>query len=281
MLDPNDKEAPVEELEDVVVPEGDADPAAPKTVDLDEEDETQRLASLDVQERNKAFAAMRKEAAEAKRERAELQKRITEYENKPLVQAAARVELPQTNQQREFIGGVPVPQNKAEWDALARQDWQTAVDMRSIISARRVQEESKRVETSTRSMEESKQKALARHPELADANSEKGKIFLEVLAKNPDYFTMSKGPILAMRDMEDEMEARGYTREQIFESKKVAAQNEVTRSNRAALTGGGRMPAPQGRTVQLSKDDLEFCKSQGLDPKDYAKEKLAMNKKEA
>jgi hypothetical protein len=34
------------------------------------------------------------------------------------------------------------------------------------------------------------------------------------------------------------------------------------------------MPEKQGRTVTLSKDDLEFCKSQGIDPKDYAKERL-------
>jgi len=279
-----EKEAPLdEELEDVVVPDDQADPAAPKVVDLDEEEENDRVAKLDRKSQNDAFAALRKEAAEAKREREELKKKIQEYETRP-VQAAAPVApaTPVNNAQREFIGGVPVPQNKAEWDALARQDWQTAVDMRSIISARRVQEESRKVETATRGLEESKQKVLQRHPELADANSEKGKIFLQILDRNPDYLTMSKGPILAMRDMEDEMEAKGYTREQIFESKKVAAQNEVTRTNRAALTGGGRMPEKQGRTVQLSKDDLEFCKSQGLDPKDYAKEKLAMTgKKEA
>jgi hypothetical protein len=77
--------------------------------------------------------------------------------------------------------------------------------------------------------------------------------------------------------MEEEMEARGYTREQIFDSKQAAARNEATRVNRGALTSGGRMPAAQGRTVQLSKDDLEFCKTQGLDPKDYAKEKLALD----
>jgi hypothetical protein len=99
---------------------------------------------------------------------------------------------------------------------------------------------------------------------------------LEILAKRPRYYQDPRGPINAMRDMEDEMEARGYTREQIFESKKVAAQNEATRNNRAVLTGGGRMPEKQGRTVQLSKDDLEFCKNNDLDPKDYAKEKLAL-----
>lgn len=271
MLTDDPKDPKDDELEDIVVDDpADADPAAPKVVDVDEEDAAdEQFKKLD----NKAFAAMRKEAAEAKREREELRRKIQEYESRPPVHAAAPV-APAHTQPREFIGGIPVPQNKQEWDDLAKEDWQTAVDMRSIISARRVQEESRRVDSATRSMEESKQRVLQRHPELADMNSEKAKIFLQVLDKNPDYLTMSKGPILAMRDMEDEMEALGFTREQIFESKKAAAQAETTRVNRAALTGGGRMPEKQGRTVQLSKDDLEFCKSQGLDPKEYAREKL-------
>jgi len=276
MIDPNEKEnPPVEELENVEVPEGEADPAAPKVVDLDEEDEAQKLASLDVKARNDAFAAMRKEAADAKREKAELEKRIKDYESRPAPQPAP-VYAPAPNTQREFIGGIPVPQNKAEWDALARQDWQVAVEMKSVIKSREEYANYKRSEQFAVKMEESKQKALERHPELNDPQSEKSKIFLEVLAKNPQYYQDPRGPIHAVRDMEDEMEARGFTREQIFESKKVAAQNETTRNNRAALTGGGRMPVTQGRTVQLTKDDLEFCKNNDLDPKDYAKEKLAL-----
>ena len=277
-MDPNAKPQPLDEEvqqpdEQIEVPEEES-PAAGKTLDLDEEDATDKeFKSLD----NKAFAAMRREAAEAKRERDALKTRIADYEKRaaqPAPQPA--VYQPPPNPNREMIGGVPVPQTKQEWDALARHDWQTAVDMRSIIAARRVQEDVKRVDTSTRVMEDSKQRVLSRHPELNDGASEKSKIYLEVLDKNPEYLTMSKGPVLAMRDMEEEMEARGYTREQIFDNKKAVARNEATRVNRGALTSGGRMPAGQGRTVQLSKDDLEFCKTQGLDPKDYAKEKLAL-----
>jgi hypothetical protein len=36
------------------------------------------------------------------------------------------------------------------------------------------------------------------------------------------------------------------------------------------------MPEKSGRTVQLSKEDLEFCKDQGIDPKDYARERLQL-----
>lgn len=259
------------DLENIEVPDNNA-PIEKKEIDLDEEDKNEEeFKSLD----GRAFATMRKEAAEAKRERDELRRKIKEFESRPApVAKPAPVQDP--NRRRELIGGVAVPETKEEWDALARADWQTAVDMRSILNARKVQEEVRRVDTNTRTLEESKNRVLQKHPELADATTEKGKIYLSILDRNPEYLTMNKGPILAMRDMEDEMEAQGYTREQIFDTKKAVAQTESTRVSRGALTNAGRMPEKSGRTVQLSKDDMEFCKSQGIDPKDYAREKLEL-----
>lgn len=279
--DPNAKPALIDELldgkpgEDIEVPVDDDTPSVDKEIDLDEEDAADDdFKKLD----NKAFAAMRKEAADAKKERDAFRQKVKDYENKPAPRPApVAAPVVDPNRRREMIGGVVVPETKAEWDALARVDWQTAVDMRSIQNARKVQEENRKVEATSRILDESKNKVLQRHPELGDASTEKGKIYLSILDKNPDYLTMSKGPILAMRDMEDEMEALGYTREQIFDTKKANAQSETTRVNRGALTRAGQMPAKEGgRTVQLSKDDMEFCKSQGIDPKDYAREKLAL-----
>jgi hypothetical protein len=276
-----DKEGvpPEEEvLEDVVVPEEEADPAAPKVVNLDEEDENDRIAKLDRKSQNDAFAAMRKEAAEAKREREELKKKVADYEarmNQPQAQPQTAQYVPPQGQ-REHIGGVPVPQTKAEWDALARQDWQQAVSLMSVIKSREEYAKYRGAERSAVTMEESKQRVLQRHPELADVSSDKSRIFLSILDRNPEYLTMSKGPIVAMREMEEELEAKGYTRDQIFDSKKVQAQQEATRVTRGSRTGGGKMPEKQGRTIQLSKDDLEFCRANDLDPKDYAKERLAM-----
>jgi hypothetical protein len=269
----DEKDLEQEPQEQVEVPEEEA-PAAGKTLDLDEEDAIDKeLQGLD----NKAFAAMRREAAEAKKERDALKQRIADYEKRATQPAPqAQVYNPAPAQNREVIGGIPVPQTKAEWDALARTNWQDAVDLRSVIKAREVHAEVRKVDTANRTMEESKQRVLSRHPELNDDNSEKTQIYRMVLDKNPEYLTMSKGPVLAMRDMEEEMETRGYTREQIFDSSKAVARNEATRVTRGALTGGGRMPEKSGRTVQLSKDDLEFCKNNDLDPKDYAKEKLAL-----
>lgn len=275
MLDPNARPEIIDDdivdlPEDITVPEQDDLIPEKKTVNLDEEEENeQQFKKLD----NKAFAALRKEAADAKKALADRDKKIKDYEARQ-TPPVVKEPVVRDTRQREMIGGVVVPETKAEWDALARQDWQTAVDLRSIISARKVRDEHVQVERATRSLDESKNKVLQKHPELADANSEKGKIFLNILDRNPEYLTMSKGPILAMRDMEDEMEAQGYTKEQIFDTKKSLASSEATRVSRGALTGGGKMPEKTGRTVQLSKDDMEFCKNTGLDPVEYAKERL-------
>lgn len=281
--EPNAKPALIDELldapEEIEVPEDQDTPPADTDVDVDEADVNEaEFKKLD----NKAFAKMRKEAADAKRERDDLRKKVTDYEKKQVVAPVVRP-VADPNRVREKIGGIDVPETKAEWDALARQDWQTAVDMRAIISARKVQEEVKRVDATTKSLNDAKDRVLQRHPELADATSDKGQIYLKILDKNPEYLSMSKGPILAMRDMEDEMEVQGYSKEEIFETTKAVAQNEKTRVARGSLTGGGRMPEKTGRTVQLSKDDMEFCKTQGIDPVDYAKQRLELeqNKKGA
>jgi hypothetical protein len=267
-----DEEDVIDQPEDINVPD-ETLPEDKKVIDIDEEEATAKdFKNID----QKAFAAMRKEATEAKRERDALSKRIQEYEknrNTPAPQVAPPIN--NINPNREVIGGIPVPETKEEWDALARRDWQAAVDLRSIISARKVRDEHVKTERATQALNESKEKVIQKHPELNDINTEKSKIFLNILDRNPEYLTMSKGPILAMRDMEDEMEALGYSKEQIFETKKIANVNEATRINRGALTSGGRMvEKSNGRTVQLSKDDLEFCKNMGLDPVDYAKERL-------
>lgn len=274
-MDPNAQPVPLDEevkdLETVDVPEDENTEPTDKTIDVDAaEKDAQDFKKLD----DKAFYALRKEAAEAKRERDELRRKVSDYEKRPAVRPEVQPQPVDVNRNREVIGGIPVPQTKEEWDILARKDWQAAVDLRSIIAARKVRDEHVIQQRTAQSLDESKNKVLAKHPELNDANSEKAQIFLKILDKNPEYLTMSKGPILAMRDMEDEMEALGYSKEQIFDTKKAVAQTEATRVNRAALTAGGRTPAKTGRQVHLSKDDMEFCKNQGIDPLDYAKQKL-------
>jgi hypothetical protein len=278
-MEPNEK--PVEELEPKPLEEGsdqitvadEEPPAEGQTLDLDEEEATAKeFKALD----NKAFAAMRKSLAEERRAKQEMEKRMAELEQK--VATPVRAEAPAQyvpSRPRQMINGVAVPETREEWDALARKDWKLAVDMAAITSAQTVNQQVTKQQEANRMLEESKQEVISKHPELDDANSVKGRIFLQVLEKNPHYVNLPEGPILAMYKMEKIMKEQGMTNDQIYGvSSAAVAQREATRVSRASLTGAGRMPEKQGRTVTLSKDDLEFCKVQGLDPKEYAKSKL-------
>jgi hypothetical protein len=252
-----------DELE-VDLDETPAKPAGDQTLDLDQvEDDEKEFKRLDP----KAFAAMRREKDEYKRKAAELEKKYKEFSSRP-VQAAPQY-TPAPTQPRESINGVPVPQTKEEWDNLARQDWQLAVDMRSIINSRRITAEAKSAQEGLKTLEDAKQKVLDKYPDLGDVSSEKSQIYLRILDRHPEYLTLPKGPIYAMRDMEDEMESLGM----LSDKKSSKTQTEAVRTSRAALTAPGKFVEKAGRTVTLTKDELEFCEGQGLDPKEFAKKK--------
>ncbi len=130
-------------------------------------------------------------------------------------------------------------------------------------------------------LEKSKTRVMERHPELLDDNSEKTRLFKQVLANNPDYVNHPNGPIYAMRDMEDHMETvLGYKRSDIVTAEKKGAQREAGRQHRIVLSGAkGKASGGDGDTkVSISKDEAEFCKINDLDPKEFAKNKKKLAK---
>ena len=148
------------------------------------------------------------------------------------------------------------------------------------MNAQQVMAQSRQAAKASEAMELSKAKVLARHPELNDDSTEKSKIFLAVLNNNPDYLTNPKGPIYAMRDMEEHMETvLGYKHSDIVSAERNGAKRESERQHRIVLNKGGGSKAPGNKnTVTLSKDEAEFCKLQGLDPKEFAKNKQKLSK---
>jgi len=267
MVKPEDEEIEDEDLdlEDDLIgeeDEGDED----LEVDLEEDDEREEREE---KERNKAFASMR-------------------IENKELREAQSRLESQVRN-----ISAAPapksdpvsdgVPRTDAEWDALADKDWKRAVDLRSNMNAQNVIATNNQAVQNHSALEKSKSRVLERHPELDDDNSEKTRIFRQVLANNPDYVNHPNGPIYAMRDMEDHMETvLGYKHRDIVSAEKNGAQRESQRQHRIVLSGSGKAPASADHKVTLTKDEAEFCKINDLDPKEYAKtkKKLAKSGKE-
>lgn len=259
--DPNDD--PIIEDEDPIDDE-------PAEIEVDLEDEDAK-AAREEKDRNKAFASMRIENKELKDSVNKLTETVQQLQGRPSTPVSA-APIP-----------TGIPQTDEEWDALADKDWKKAVDLRSIQNAKTIMQQQQQVSKADKTMNESKQKVLATHPELNDNNSEKSRIFLNILDENPDYLTHPKGPIYAMRDMEDYMEnTLGYKRSEIRTAEKKGAEREASRQNRIVLNkGSGRMADSGGNKVVLSKDEMEFCKFQGIDPKEYAKNKQKLSKSNA
>jgi len=231
-------------------------------VDLEEENEK---AAREEKERNKAFASMRIE-----------NKRLADQ----LEQVQQQIQQVSQPQRQAVPVDDGIPKTDAEWDALADKDWKKAVDLRSHINAQSVLAKNREASKIGEELDKSKAKVLLRHPELNDNDSEKAKIFLQVLNNNPDYVNHPKGPIYAMRDMEEHMETvLGYKHSDIVSAERSGAKRESERQHRIVLNkGGGKVPTGNQNTVTLSKDEAEFCKLQGLDPKEYAKTKRKLSK---
>lgn len=280
--DPKDPDA---EGQDVDV-EDDADTtplAGGKEFDPEDDDKAdEEFKKFD----NKAFAAMRiknrelaKQVEEAKKEREELARLRAERQAAPVADEVQEQRVPRN---RRVINGIPVPETEKEWDDLARRNWRTAVDLRSIVNAEQVNEQVYQQREAARVMEDSKQKVLSKHPELNDASTEKSQVYLQILRENPEYLRMAKGPMIAMREMEERMSEAG-TLGDVSKAHADGARSEAARQQRVAVvaSGGKVSGTPGAKTVTLTKDELEMCEHSGLDPKAYAKQKLAManNKK--
>jgi hypothetical protein len=169
--------------------------------------------------------------------------------------------------------------NKAQWDTLAEKDWQTAISLKARIEAEQYYNQSQQTQRDTQLMEESKRAAATRHPELNDMNSEKSKIFLQIVQENPRYVQDPKGPIHAMRDMEERMREMGYKDDEIVSAEKRGAKKEQERINRVKVqSSNGRTTPKTTNSVTLTPDEVAFCKHNEIDPKMYAKNKMKFSK---
>lgn len=267
MSKPDDEKEVLEEEDEVLIEdEEDEDEDEELEIDLDEEDEQQKRRD---KERNSAFASMRVENKK-------LQEQINQMQQQ-VQQLNAPKPAPKPDSSYAVDG---IPRTDEEWDDLADKDWKKAVDLRAHMNAQKVLSTQKEASNAANELEKSKQRVLERHPELNDNGSEKSRIFLQILNNNPDYINHPKGPIYAMRDMEDHMETvLGYKKEDIVSAERNGAKKESERQHRIILNKGGGKPQPNGKnTVTLSKEEAEFCKLQGLDPKEFARNKKKLSK---
>lgn len=164
---------------------------------------------------------------------------------------------------------------KDPYDELVEKDWKQAVRtlareeaeaIRQVQVAQDYQrwEEQQKVNL----LEQSKQKVMAKYPEIQDQNSEIAKKYMRILTQNQDYLRNNRGPLLAMRDMEDELLSEG----RLDEFTKKAVDREVSRQVRAGVATLPRASNGAGSSnkVTLTRDQKELCDHNNIRYEDYA-----------
>jgi hypothetical protein len=259
-----------EEEEVIIETEDEDEETGDVEVDLDEKDEGE---DEDTPPKAKAkWAAMRAENKELKKAVDNLTSSVNELKE-TRTQQVDTTPVPKTDDAAD-----PRNWTEEQWDNLAKTDWKKAVDLRSKLQAEEIQLQSTHTAEFNKTLEESKQKVLSRHPELNDPNSEKAKIYRNIVVANPDYTQQKKGPLTAMYEMEEYLEKNmGWKREDIVKAELAAREDERARQSRVQLTSTTGHNLSEGNKVTLTKDEMDFCKLQGIDPKVYAtnKKKLA------
>ena len=238
--------------------------------DFDDDDLSDDDDATKKSKQNKKFAQMRIENKKLKEDNERLT-RTPATPSAPVPAPAAATPAKDMSNPRNWT--------EEQWDVYAKKDWKGAVDLRTQINAENIIEKKTTQAKDDVELTGSKKVVSEKHPELNDDTSEKTKVYLKILEENPRYLTDPKGPIHAMRDMEDRMRELGYPEEEIIAAEKRGVQKEKTRQSRVVLTSQkGRHVSDSSKQVHLSKDDLEFCKFNDIEPKEFAKNKLKMSK---
>lgn len=176
-----------------------------------------------------------------------------------------------------------VPAN--EWDEKVQKNWKGTVeelaDMRAEAKYKQLREQEKQEEL-RRSMlehqrnilEENKRKVLEKYPDLIDQNSDTSQNYMAILRKHPEYLNNEFGPVLAMKDMEEEFKYEGKLDPQV----KQVVQKEVQRQTRAnASSAPTKGKAPSHSETSLSSEDIKLCRENGINQDLYLKMKKSMN----
>ena len=156
-------------------------------------------------------------------------------------------------------------------DKLAQTDWKAAVIELSkegakelIAKERQLLQQEREIQEINQIREKEAEFVIGRHPELNEADSEKSQIFQKILNDNPRWRTSPDGPRLTMREMEDELRARGY------EVATPKREPESKPRSMDTILPPSRQTTPSNRVV-LTREQRDFCDANGMKYEDYAK----------
>ena len=176
-------------------------------------------------------------------------------------------------------------ENKDELDELVEKDWKQAVrklsrnemveyEREKQLEFARQQEETKKISI----LEQSKNAVKDKYPEVDDTNSEFAKKFISVRNKHPEYWKSEYGPILAMREVEEELRKEG----KLDSETKEVVEKEAMRITRTKVgsTPVGTNGKVDKNKVVLTSDEREFCDFNGISYENFAKNKKLISNKE-
>lgn len=173
-----------------------------------------------------------------------------------------------------------------EWDEKVQKNWKGTVEeladaraeakFKALREAEKAQEALEREQRETTDLlGKNKIAVMQRHPELDDPTSEKAQVFQSVITRNPSYLTNPYGPVLAMRDMEDELRSQGKF---VDEPTKRAVETEV---QRLARTNGTGIPKGNGSAsankVVLTKEERQYCDDHKIKYESFASTKQKLS----
>lgn len=164
-----------------------------------------------------------------------------------------------------------------EWEEKVKKDWKGTVRELARLEAEELRKkdfETQRIqqrETAENNIrEQGKKTVLDKYPDLNDETSEKAQLYRQIVMANPDYLTNPRGPVLAMRDMEDQLRDEGKF---VDEPTKKYVEKEVVRQARANAGAPPSGVKSKANVIILSKEEKEFCDNHGLKYESYAKSK--------
>ena len=116
----------------------------------------------------------------------------------------------------------------------------------------------------------SRKAVLERHPALRNPESPEYQAYNRICAENPDYFKLAKGPLLAMREMEEELKmypAGNPNKEEHVQPQRQFVNVGGAPSNSVIMRGGGGDLG--GAPTELTPAQAEYCRKFSIDPKIY------------
>lgn len=176
--------------------------------------------------------------------------------------------LDEINQKLEKLIPKPIEKQPDDLDELVQKDWKMGVRKvaEQLLEERLAKTQAEtQTQFEARIRQESINKIMERHKELQDPTSEKSLEFKKVLEENPDFVTNPRGPLLTAYEMENRLNARGNIN---------SGGDKVDKQARSRAAGipAGTSPAGKGG-YSLSKQDLDFCRLNGINPENYKRMK--------